>query len=104
MNEVEPSTRGRLIILATRTGYAPTGPSYPASNRYSLFMATRKPGPQKRPRSPQVGADESSAELAFYVPQSGAVVDREARRHAISEGLDFVANHDADLLLRLEDS
>jgi hypothetical protein len=50
-----------------------------------------------------MGSDASSADMGLNLPPSGAVVDREARRRAISEGLDFVTNHDADLLLRLTD-
>ncbi|MHC6592823.1 hypothetical protein ACYSM9_09460 [Arthrobacter sp. C152] len=49
-------------------------------------------------------AQEHASKSAPLSQGAGLVLQRHARRREISEGLDFVMSHDAELLKRLEDA
>ncbi|MET4590675.1 hypothetical protein [Arthrobacter sp. 754] len=57
---------------------------------------------ERRPDEPTANANTSKSVLLGQV--AGSEFQRHGRRQEISAGLDFVMNHDAELLKRLEDA
>ncbi|WP_253182752.1 MULTISPECIES: ribbon-helix-helix protein, CopG family [unclassified Arthrobacter] len=55
-------------------------------------------------RLEQLAAEEHTSKSALLLQGAELVLQRHARRREISEGLDFVMSHDAELLTRLEDA
>jgi predicted transcriptional regulator len=55
-------------------------------------------------RLEQLAAEEHTSKSALLLQGAELILQRHARRHEISAGLDFVMRHDADLLARLEDA
>ncbi|TDL33449.1 ribbon-helix-helix protein, CopG family [Arthrobacter nitrophenolicus] len=55
-------------------------------------------------RLERLAAEEHTSKSAFLLQGAELVLQRHARRHDISQGLDFVTGHDADLLKRFEDA
>ncbi|MFC8039532.1 hypothetical protein ACFUOZ_09280 [Paenarthrobacter sp. NPDC057355] len=51
-----------------------------------------------------LAAEEHTSKSALSLQRAELVLRRHARRREISEGLDFVMSHDAELLTRLEDA
>ncbi|UEL30392.1 ribbon-helix-helix protein, CopG family [Pseudarthrobacter sp. L1SW] len=55
-------------------------------------------------RLEKLAAEEHTSKSALLLQGAELVLQRHAHRREISEGLDFVMSHDADLLKRLEDA
>lgn len=55
-------------------------------------------------RLEKLAAEEHTSKSALLLQGAELVLQRHARRREISQGLDFVMSHDADLLKRLEDA
>ena len=55
-------------------------------------------------RLEKLAVEEHASKSALLLQGAELVLQRHARRREISEGLDFVMSHDADLLKRLEDA
>jgi Ribbon-helix-helix protein, copG family len=55
-------------------------------------------------RLEKLAAEEHTSKSALLLQGAELVLQRHARRREISEGLDFVMSHDAELLKRLEDA
>lgn len=55
-------------------------------------------------RLEKLAAEEHTSKSALLLQGAELVLQRHARRREISEGLDFVMSHDAELLTRLEDA
>jgi predicted transcriptional regulator len=55
-------------------------------------------------RLEQLAAEEHTSKSALLLQGAELVLQRHARRREISEGLNFVMSHDAELLTRLEDA
>jgi hypothetical protein len=68
-------------------------------------MAMNLPVPEDL-KSPTRAARGRGGHVKVRASASGAnlILQRHARRREISEGLDFVMSHDAELLTRLEDA
>lgn len=69
----------------------------------SMAMNLRVPEDLDR-RLEQLAAEEHTSKSALLLQGAELVLQRHARRREISEGLDFVMSHDAELLTRLEDA
>ncbi|MFJ4207941.1 hypothetical protein ACIPY2_05680 [Paenarthrobacter sp. NPDC089675] len=54
-------------------------------------------------RLDELAAEEHTSKSALLLQGAELVLERHARRRDISEGLDFVKSHDANLLSRLGD-
>jgi predicted transcriptional regulator len=52
----------------------------------------------------QVAAEQHISKSALLLQGARLAVERHARRQEISAGMDFVVDHDAELLKRLEDA
>ena len=68
-----------------------------------MAMTLRVPEDLDR-RLEQLAAGEDTSKSALLLQGAKLVLQRHARRREISEGLDFVMRHDAELLTRLEDA
>ncbi|MDQ0826013.1 putative transcriptional regulator [Arthrobacter sp. B2I5] len=55
-------------------------------------------------RLEKLAAEEHTSKSALLLQGAELVLQRHARRHEISEGLNFVIGHNAELLKRLEDA
>ncbi|MGO4588938.1 ribbon-helix-helix protein, CopG family [Paenarthrobacter sp. 2TAF44] len=55
-------------------------------------------------RLEKLAAEEHTSKSALLLQGAELVLQRRARWREISEGLDFVMSHDADLLTSLEDA
>lgn len=72
---------------------------------YHLFMAMNLRVPEDLDRRlEKLAAEEHTSKSALLLQGGELVLQRHARRREISEGLDFVMSHDAELLTRLEDA
>lgn len=55
-------------------------------------------------RLDQLAAEEHTSKSALLLQGAELVLQRHRRSREIGEGLDFVMNHDTELLTRLEDA
>ena len=73
--------------------------------RYHSDMAMNLRVPEDLDRRlEKLAAEEHTSKSALLLQGAELVLQRHARRREISEGLDFVMSHDAELLKRLEDA
>ncbi len=74
-------------------------------NWYHVGMAINVRLPEDLDRQlEEVASAEHTSKNSLLLQGARLIVGRHARRQEISEGLDFVLSHDAELLTRLEDS
>ncbi len=76
---------------------------YHIGTMVGMAMNLRVPEDLDR-RLEQLAAEEHTSKSALLLRGAELVLQRHARRREISEGLDFVMSHDAELLTRLEDA
>ena len=68
-------------------------------------MSTNLGGPEDLdPRPEKWAAEEHTSKSPLLLQGAELVLQRHARLSEISEGLDFVTSHDAELLTRLGDA
>lgn len=77
--------------------------SVPLWYHMGMAMNLRVPEDLNR-RLEKLAAEEHTSKSALLLQGAELVLQRHARRREISEGLDFVMSHDAELLKRLEDA
>lgn len=77
--------------------------SVPVWYHEGMAMNLRVPEDLDR-RLEKLAAEEHTSKSALLLQGAELVLQRHARRREISEGLDFVMSHDAELLKRLEDA
>lgn len=72
---------------------------------YHEYMAMNLRVPEDLDRRlEKLAAEEHTSKSALLLQGAELVLQRHARRREISDGLDFVMSHDAELLTRLEDA
>jgi predicted transcriptional regulator len=98
-------------MLATTTGYAlvarlsinPPRSSVPGWYHGCMAMNLRLPADLDR-RLDELAAKEHTSKSALLLQGAELLLQRRARNRDIHEGMDFVREHDAELLKRLEDA
>ena len=107
-----PSRSGTSVTCLVRLGCiremvcgfsAPGSSVVPFWYHMGMAMNLRVPEDLDR-RLEKLAAEEHTSKSALLLQGAELVLQRHARRREISEGLDFVMSHDAELLTRLEDA